>query len=332
MKSQIEFDAFYNRELKKSIEQLEAKRMAIGEKFSYKRYKRNLKWAAIVCGALLIAGAILPSVIPPQVSFCIPATALYAIFAPLYIFIRRNIAFGPVGEEYKKTVIPKIISFIAPEFNYKPGEGISRDEFNSSDLFDRPSTFKSEDLVYGKTESLEIKMSDIICSKRTGSKNGKGTHVTIFAGFYSISRGNKNVPSRVQIYPAGTVGNAVEDFARKLFGSALTDTLAQKLNSKMTKSGDEEFDRIFTVYCQDHAIAKNFLTPQLLQLIMAFKKEFEVSVYFSFFDDQAHIAFSGVNMFEADAHTSFVEKDISKEYFKYLNLTVGIAEALQSGN
>ena len=48
MKSREEFDSFYEKELKRKIEELEAQRIAISEQFSFKRYRKNLMWLGIL--------------------------------------------------------------------------------------------------------------------------------------------------------------------------------------------------------------------------------------------------------------------------------------------
>src|SRR5688572_19317785 len=152
MKSKAEFDAFYNQALKKLVDQLEAKRVALADKHSWKSYKRNLKWMAITCVVLVIASASAPTVVPMYVVFSIPATALYAIVTAIVIAVRRSKAFKPIKLEYKQTIIPKILAFIHPNLQYKPAEGIDRDDFNSSGLFEKPSTYDSEDLVMGNVD------------------------------------------------------------------------------------------------------------------------------------------------------------------------------------
>lgn len=90
MKSKADFDQYYEKELKSVVVSLEAKRMAIANRFSYKRYKRNLKGLFLL--DLLVGFLVGFNILPELFISVIPISILYAMFAPLYIFIRRNLS------------------------------------------------------------------------------------------------------------------------------------------------------------------------------------------------------------------------------------------------
>ena len=137
MKSKESFVAFYENELKSPIENLETRRKSILDKYSYKKYKRNLKWMAFVCLGIIIAGQAVPEKLPTQIIYFVPFTVGYSIVAAIYILIMRMRTFKPMKQEYKQSVIPKIISFVDPKLDYKPEAGISREEFDRGGLFGR---------------------------------------------------------------------------------------------------------------------------------------------------------------------------------------------------
>ncbi|MBP9924517.1 MAG: DUF3137 domain-containing protein [Cyclobacteriaceae bacterium] len=325
MQSKEAFNNYFEKELKGSIEVMEAGRLAINQKFSYKKYGRNLKWMAILCVILIISSAALPNYIPKQVVFFIPFTALYALFAPIYILIRRNLAFKDIKKAYKQTIIPKIISFVSPDLTYDPLKGITEKEFRASDLCESYSIFNAEDLVQGTLDNTEIKMSDIK-AERSGNKN---TH-TVFYGLYAVVKLNQKFTSRVIIKPTNIMSVALGALGNKFLGELLTKKIHSKLSSDDNKSGNPEFDKDFDVYCESPEVTKSLLTPTFTQLILTFRKEINTPISLSFFDNEVHLAFHGINLFEADAHTSFLEKDISKQYFEYLNLVIGISQALKA--
>ncbi|MBX2943139.1 MAG: DUF3137 domain-containing protein [Cyclobacteriaceae bacterium] len=323
MQSKEAFNNYYEKELKKSIEKMEAGRLAINQKFSYKKYGRNLKWMAILCVPILILTT--NKFIPQQVVFLVPFTALYALFAPLYILIRRNLSFKEIKKDYKQTIIPKIISFISPDLTYDPLKGISEKDFRASDLFESYSSFNAEDLVQGTLDNTVIKMSDIKADRRSD----KNTY-TIFMGLYAIVKLNKKFTSRVIIKPTNIMSVALEALGNKFLGSLLTEKIHSKLNTNDIKTGNPTFDKDYEIYCKSPEVASALITPTFIQLIMAFRKEMNTPISLSFFDNEVHMAFHGINLFESDAHTSFIEKDISKQYFEYLNLVIGISQALKA--
>ncbi len=339
MKSKEEFATYSEKEIQPLIKPLEAKRLGIREKFSFKKYKRNLKWMAIMAVALAISIEVFPEVVPKQFIAAVPITALYALIAPIYILIKRNGGFNPINKEYKKTAIPKILSFFGGTLEYKSSEGISKKEFIDGDLFDRPSNFESEDLVQGHLNGIDIRMSDVRCTQSSTSRNNwtgriernttskSNTH-TVFQGLYAIAKQKRSFPSRVTLISVNIVTKAINNLASSFLSSQLIEKIHEKLETNIIKTGNEAFDKLYSVKCIDEGIAKSLLTPVFIQLIMAFRKEIVSPVDFSFFDNEVHIAFHGVNLFEADAQKSFIENNISAEYFGYINMTFGIAEAV----
>lgn len=328
MKSREAFDSFYNTELKQKIEQMEAQRVAITEKYSFKKYKRNLKWLVI----LLILAGVINALVPADVSWMgliVAFLILYAIVGGIYIYFKRANSFKPIKVEYKQTIIPKIISFVDTNLTYQPNEGISRQEFDSGNLFGGHTSYKSEDLVQGKTVGMEIKMADIECT-RTSSSRGKDSSsstVTVFKGFYIISKVDTAIPSGVTIKSSFALSEAIKSVGKLLGG--FIKMIDDRLNLSDVETGDPEFDKMYNVKSVSPEVAKALLTPKFIQLIMTFRKEINLPVSFSFFDNNVHIAFSGVNLFEADVNVSFIEKDISRQYFNYLNLAYGIVEAIK---
>ena len=93
--------------------------------------------------------------------------------------------------------------------------------------------------------------------------------------------------------------------------------------------GNSEFDKSFTLRCSDQALVKTLLTPPFVQLIVAFTKEMNAPISLAFFNNEMHVAISGINLFETNAYTSITESDVSRLYFNALNLTMGVVKAVQ---
>ncbi len=335
MKSKEEFEKFYNNELKRRIDDLEKRRVEITEKYSFKRYRRNLKWLVILIVLLGIARAVVPKFVPEEIGLIVFFTVLYAIIAAIYIYYKRSKHFKPLKVEYKQAIIPKIISFVDSNLKYNPEAGISQEEFRAGGIFRDFSRYRTEDLVQGQSGDMEIKMADIECTRTETTRSGnssKSRTVTVFKGFYIISKLSGKIPSGVIIKPSIQIGEKMVGLARKFLGDKLVDGFVEKLGLNDIESGDVEFDKQYQIKTINPEVAKALLTPRFTQLILTFQKEVDVPVSLSLFDNNLHIAFGGVNMFETDVFTSFVEKDISKKYFNYLNLAYGIVEAIRANN
>lgn len=326
MKSTEEFSTYYETELKGLIKQLEEKRKAITDKYSFNGYKRNLKGLVVVCAVAGISSVLFSGSLPGWVDFIIPTSIGYAVVAGIYLLAMRYIKFNPVKKEYKQKVIPKIINFVDQRLKYNPTDGIGKHEFEMSGLFGRYSNYRSEDLVYGMMGEVDIRMSDIECT-RSGRRGSSST--TVFKGFYIISKLEEKISSAVIIKPAFILGDELKNMAAKFLGKNLVEAIGKKFDMEDVQIGNEEFDKAYLVKSASAEVARSLLTPMLIRVIMSFQKELNLPVSFSFFDNQIHIAVSNVDLFEADVNTSFLEKDISKQYFGYLNLAFGIVEAIQ---
>ncbi|MEQ8361875.1 MAG: DUF3137 domain-containing protein [Cyclobacteriaceae bacterium] len=331
MKSKEEFDSFYEKELKRKIEELEVQRVVIDRQYSFKSYRKNLLWLGILYVVLLFARSYVPA-IPEGVAYFPVLIVVYAIGAAIYIFFKRANKFKPVKLDYQQTVITKIIAFVDQNLKYNHKDGITSKEFDAGGLFGNYTRYKSEDLVYGTTNGMELRMSDIHCTrtKSSSGKNSSSTTVTVFKGFYIISKLNEEIPSGVIIKPSSGIADAFKGLASSFLGSKLVSSIVDKFSLNDIEVGDPEFDKQYHVKSVNPEVAKELLTPRFIQLIKTFQQEANLPVSLSFFDSNVHIAFSGINLFEADPTTSFVENDISKQYFNYLNLAYGVVEAIRA--
>lgn len=217
---------------------------------------------------------------------------------------------------------------------YQPTEGILLREFNQSNLFATPTTFKSEDLVEGNVKGILIRVSDVQATRRYSSQNNSGKRSVdiLLHGLYAVARLDHTVPSRVMIKQTNLVSNALGQVARTILGDRMVDTVRDHLHMRLVKTGNEVFDKDFEVTCAEEPVAKQLLTPMLLHLILALKAEVNLQILLSVFDDQLHIAYAGVDLFEGDAHRSFVEDNLSRKYFLYLSSVVGMAQAMQANS
>lgn len=333
MKSQNEFESYYQSHLKKEVEKLEEKRLVIANQYSFKRYKKWLVRLVMGVPALFILLNFIPGgdrdilLIIPFLSF------LYAIIAPLYIYIKRNIVFAPLLKEYKTTVIPQLLHFIDPRLTYDSTKGIDEQEFNKSGLFEAPTTYTSEDLVTGDLDTFSIRLSDVQAMRRNsykGQSSSKSTMTTVLSGFYGYAKLSKSFSSPVFIKPTYT-GIAMADTLLKSFMSlSVVETLKDHLHVQPIKTGNAEFDSYFLVRSQEEKEVKRVVNPLFIQMLLAFKKQVEVPVHIGLVENELHVGFSGINLFEVNAHTSLTEKNVTLKYFNYLQLAFGLAEAIDA--
>jgi Protein of unknown function (DUF3137) len=329
MKTSTQFDQFYLERLKQKIEELEARRLVITTKYSFKKYGRTLLRLLAFAVVLIICSNVFPQV-PAQVVFIIPALVLYAIAAPIYILVKRTKAFSPIKTEYKETIVKSIVGFVHKDFLYQPTEGILLEDFSMSGLFEKPSAYRAEDLVTGNANDIQLKISDVNATRRTSSRgNNKSTTVTVFAGLFGVTTLPRRVAGRTLIQSSILANKAMEGALQSFIGQKIVNLIDQKMRSNTIKTGDEEFDKYFSVrYEGDHQGGQ--LNPVLIQTLIALRREIEIPIYLSMIESKAYFGFGGINLFEVDAHSSIMKNDISKKYFQYLNLALGLSKALHA--
>jgi hypothetical protein len=257
---------------------------------------------------------------------------LYAIIAPIYIFIKRNLVFNPLLLEYKTIVIPKMLQFINEGLHYEPRNGMPQEEFNKSGLFERPTHYASEDLVSGQAGKFTVKFADVNASRRSSRKgrNSGSSIENVFIGLYGYTQLYKTFQAPIYIKPTYTGIAMADSVLNSLMSLSLVKQLKDQVTAGIIKTGNAEFDGYFLVRSQQEAEVKRVINSIFIQMLVAFKKQVEVPVHIGLIQNELHFGFSGVNLFEVNAHTSLTEKNVTLKYFTYLQLALGLAEAMDA--
>lgn len=331
MKSSTEFEAYYQHHIKKEVEELEEKRKVIVTKYSYKKYGKNLLRSILFLIVFFVTLNFFPQVDVWYFMFLIPVTFLYALIAPIYILIKRNLVFDPLILSYKQFVIPKLISFFDNRLQYEKAQGLSLAEFLRCGLFERPSHFKSEDLISGPIENFNFRISDITATRtRRGGNNSSSSTETVFTGLYGYTKLNKTFNAPIYLKPTYTGFDAADKLIQSLLDISAINNLKDQLTGTQIKTGNTAFDNSFLLRSQNESEALKTIDSVFIQMLLAFKKQLEVPVHIALFEDELHFAFYGVNLFEVNANQSLIEKNVTFKYFTYLNLTLGLAEAIEN--
>lgn len=329
MKSTIEFEAYYQSHIKSDVEKLEEKRVVIANKYSFKKYRKRLLQLLVFLIVFFVTLNFFPQVDIENFIVLIPISFLYAIVAPIYIFIKRNLVFDPLITEYKTTVIPKLISFIDKELQYDAAQGISQAEFIRCGLFERPSMFKSEDLISGTVGKFNFRIADIQAT-RSANSGGKSSTETVFTGLYGYTKLNRNFTTPIYLKPTYTGFDAADKLIQSFLDITAIKNFKDHITGTQIKTGNAEFDNSFLLRSLDEAEALKIINTTFVQMLLAFKKQLEVPVHLALFENELHFGFYGVNLFEVNAHQSLTEKNVTLKYFTYLNLALGLAEAVEN--
>jgi hypothetical protein len=313
MKTMEAFKTFYDKDLRPTLEVLEAER------------KSSLRKAMIACAGigvvvLGVVGMVLGMGGPPMFALIAAAIGGALGFGAIRMFT------GGFRSNFKNSIIREVITFVSPDLAYAPEGKISRSEFKSSTLFKHGiDRYKGEDLVEGQVDKTKIRFSELHAEYKTTTTNSKGqrqTHWhTIFKGLFFAADFNKEFHGRTVVLP---------DSAQKLFGR-----LGQKLQSwnvsrdDLIKLEDPEFEKEFVVYATDQVEARYILSTALMRRILEFQRKMKVPVHIGFVNANVYMALSiKKNMFEPRIMSTIMDFELVREYLEDVMLAVGIVEEL----
>ena len=310
MKTLEDLRAFYDTDLKARMDALEHHR------------RRTVKSCIIAALSMTIIGFLIGVMIASASG---PFFMIFPTIAGVIIGIGIVIGFSSgYCRDFKDIIVRGVIEFMEPDLRYFPEEGIDKEQFRASNLFQRHiDRYRREDLVKGRIGQTEVMFSEVHAEYKTTSGTGKNrrTHWhTIFKGLFFIGDFHKDFHGRTVVLP---------DTAQKLFGG-LGQTL-QSLNftrGTLIKLEDPDFEREFVVYGDDQIEARYILSPAMMERIVEFRRKRNMPLYLSFYGSQVYVAFSITkNLFEPKLFES-ADLNTILDYVAELHLATDIVADL----
>ena len=201
-----------------------------------------------------------------NVGFAVYSTIILAI---VVCFFSDRIGTTKLKPEFKDNVIAKMIKLMNPNFEYYKNEFISRDEFETTEIFytSLDSDYGGDDLIVGEYKGVKFKTSDVECSGITTKLTSKGPNVNTFYGIVFIAEFNKFFTSRT-------------------FVSSII--YAEPKGDKITVD-NVEFNNTFEIYTDDKVNAFYILSPSLMEKLLRLKKRFKGNIVVAFVDNKIYI-------------------------------------------
>ena len=224
-----------------------------------------------------------------------------------------------VAKTYKGLVVNRVVKSLGSGLTYSQESSLSRDDFNSMDLFvDAPDSFTSEDEVGGKKENVSYSIHEIRATKR----EGKHTKV-VFAGLMIRLDFNKNFRGHTIVVP-DRESRALSTFARDL----LDFTAHEKMAAVNLENPD--FERLFSVYSTDDQEARYLLTPKLMELALEANAMQENQIRHAFVKNSLYVAIpSKENRFEAGLNDKVTPESAVGDLVEVINLTERLVDTFQ---
>jgi hypothetical protein len=312
MKTDQEFRAFYENELKPVLTALEAERA---------KAVRILFGVAAGTVALVLLSYVLIPGLANSNAIAVPALLAIAVCGLAWYGLNSGIR-----DKFKRGVMAKVVAFCDPGLAYSPRSHVPRADFTASRIFlhgiDR---YRGEDRVRGMIGKTEVDFSEIHAQYKTESHSRRGGRRTqwhtIFKGLFFAADFNKEFHGRTVVLP---------DTAENLFG--FIGKAFQKMDfrrDELVKLEDPEFERLFVVYGTDQIETRYILSTSLMRRITDFRNRTGKKLYLSFCRSRVHVAIPlKRNMFEPRFFRSMAGYEFADELLDDLQFALGIVEDL----
>lgn len=237
---------------------------------------------------------------------------------------------SPYKNNFKKTVVGHIVSFIDENLLYRPEGKISQSEFEASRLADylhSVDRWHGEDYVNGLLGKTAVKFSEVHAEYRTTHTDRNGhtrtSYHTIFKGLFFIFDFNKDFEGFTVVLP---------DYAERHFGGfgkMLQSWHSKIVPGELVKLADVEFEREFAVYSDNQITARYVLSTSLMRRLLNFRQQIKKRVYLSFVNGKLYMGIEIYkDLFEPTVFRTLLNFELIREFVSYMQLGKNIVEEL----
>lgn len=188
---------------------------------------------------------------------------------------------------FKKKVYAKLIEFINPNFEYAEKGHINLPEFLHSGMFqEKQYKINGSDQIAGIHNGIPFQSCNLSVTYRPQLRNEKEADDTVFYGNYFVAKFNKKFNYPIYIIPK-----------KNVFGSMYDNNMSQYLDGSRIKINleDPEFNKQFTVYCDDQVMARYVLTPAMMERIKKINTKSNGNLYIAINDQNILLATNQAN-------------------------------------
>jgi len=221
--------------------------------------------------------------------------------------------------DFKQKVIALIIQYLNPGIVYKPSSFVSSKLYNASGLYRRRySNITGDDLLKGIYKEVSFQCSELLVENDTDSS--EVIH-TVFKGLFFSAKLDVAFYGGTYIWKRG----------EEQLGVSLADEhyrLMPLPKVYHVHTGHAAFDKQYSVYSTDPAEAHALVDADMMEHMLAFRKQIERDVVFSFVAGRCYVAIPvKENLFEPTRKPG--DKENIKEHFFAVLLVLSIVNQLQ---
>ena len=152
-----------------------------------KRIKLKNKIYAVAIGYTTTFFVVCSSICKKSPAFYIGSSVVYILIAViLYSYLVKG-----YKQDFKEDVIHPLVKEIDQNLSYYPNLHILEEQFNNSDIFDKPDRIDGNDYVKGELDGVKIEFSDFYAQKKLTGRKSENRWSTIFQGLFIVCEFDK---------------------------------------------------------------------------------------------------------------------------------------------
>ncbi len=276
-----------------------------------------IRAVAFVSAPVLLwwAGDFAAFVLPPQFVFLVQALAFVLIIVGVIVAGMRYLlpgvtAFINYKARFKQDIVSEVFKIVSPTAEYAPQQGIAKDVFVGSGIFDDRGSYSTDDRVRGRIGNTPFEAAEVKRQYSTGGKNSQTR--TVFHGLFFHLDFNKALRGATVVQPE----------------TANSYQIGDRRGMTLVALEDPDFEKEFKVWTTNEVEARYILTPAMMERLMALRREASHPVFLGFQGHRAHIGIHyGRSLFEPSI-ASTTSRDAIDEMARHFSLAEFVVHEL----
>jgi len=236
---------------------------------------------------------------------------LIGILVIFYAYSKRERDLKEISKKLKETLLHEIVKDnLGDNANYSSNNGINLTEVMETGIINKPSSYKSEDLVYGTYKGIKYKSADIELKKIVQTYTPDGSVISseslFFKGKYIRIDLINNKDLIVVVKEKSNINNT-----KNIPGNINIELESMAFNSKFDTKASSELDAFYV------------LTPQIQEKMLELESKFNGSINYIFKNGYLYILINDGR----DSLEVLPKKKIDSVFFNSIisDLTISLA-------
>lgn len=237
-----------------------------------------------------------------------PATivlSLLIVIGFIILIYRKNTK--KYRELYKTKVLQRFIQLYDKNLNYNPQQGISSKIYDGAE-FEKYDKYSSKNLIHGKLDGYEVKMSQV-CTEMQQTSKGTTYYFPLFIGYLTLSTFENNFDGTIKI---------------RTDRGKLLNTFHKKNKLEMDS---QEFEKYFDVTSTNKLQTMQILTSDVMNMLIDFEQTYKMKIELTIKKHKIFIRFHSKTFLEPPIFSIINYQTLLRDY-NLIKFTLDISRAL----